>query len=86
MEDPEDDDVGWRDNEMYPLLTVRAPTPPTQLLSPVVSEDEDEYDDSLGLEDMEAYDVPSSDLESPPPSPATMWVDTHHWIVGPMVD
>lgn len=61
---------------MYPLPAVRPLTPLLPLLSPVISDDDDDEYAAMDEDPLEANDVPSSDPDSPLPPP-TVHVAVH---------
>ncbi|KAL8104459.1 hypothetical protein AgCh_028614 [Apium graveolens] len=81
VEMPQGGDLSWRDVKMYPLPTVRSPTPHPGMQSPFPYTDDDE-EDGMDAQTYEAYDISSSDPASPLPPPVTIHVVVHDWIVA----
>lgn len=74
-----DEGIIWRDIEMYPLPTVRSPSPPMPPLSPLGSEDGyEEFSPASTEHTMEA----AADPGTPPPPLVGVPVGIHEYMMG----
>ena len=69
---------GCRD---VPSPTIRSPTPPPGIQSSMPYTDDDD-EDGIYARVYEAYDISSSDPDSPLPPPVTIHVVVHDWMVA----